>query len=222
MTGRLVCSGSHLRPVTVSACVSVSWCLCQCWPVPVSTCVSVSLCQCQLVSVSVCPCDLCQCQSVSAWVSVWMSVSACVGVSLSVSVSLCQLECQCECECQCQPVCVSLSISVGVSVSLCLWSWYPACTLCTRQIILLCPCLEDAMARTYMTCLFCVCDWSNFLTWFWYLCRVSPQVWEKRGVSVVGWTVNSIQEKNHFKYLLKLPFMSDQVSWHKSAPEQKV
>ncbi len=56
---------------------------------------------------------------------------------------------------------------------------------------------------------------------FFFWCRVHPHTWEKRGVNLVGWTVDSIQEKNHFKYLLKIPFMSDNVAvaMHRASQE---
>ena len=33
--------------------------------------------------------------------------------------------------------------------------------------------------------------------------------WQKRGVSIIAWTVNSPQDKEHFCSVLQIPFMTD-------------
>ena len=36
----------------------------------------------------------------------------------------------------------------------------------------------------------------------------------------MAWTVNSVQEKTHFRDVLKIPFMSDNVDWEVTVSEQ--
>lgn len=56
----------------------------------------------------------------------------------------------------------------------------------------------------------------NALLWY----RVDPRAWEKSGIRVVTWTVNNRFQKNHFKYTMKIPYMTDEVGMDVSAPEQ--
>lgn len=51
--------------------------------------------------------------------------------------------------------------------------------------------------------------------------RMDPVVWEKKGVSLLAWTVNSKEEKNRFQQVLKIPYMTDHVGLDVSVPEQQ-
>jgi glycerophosphoinositol glycerophosphodiesterase len=76
--------------------------------------------------------------------------------------------------------------------------------------------------------------WSTH-TWLWRLLgislllphkddilkkRIDTAEWYGRGVQLVTWTVNSRAEKEHFERVLKIPYLTDSVSWQKEVAEQ--
>lgn len=53
-----------------------------------------------------------------------------------------------------------------------------------------------------------------------FLVRIDWRKWKSHGIYLITWTVNSKEEKQYFKEVVEIPFMTDNPAPDSDAPEQ--